>query len=99
DNHDKQAGHCIATHEFAGAVHGAVELGLLGDFGTAAPGLVLAHQARVQVGIDGHLLARHGVQGETRPDLGDTPRALCNHHEVDDDQNHEHHDTNGEVAA
>src|SRR3546814_15901796 len=31
--------------------------------------------------------------------LGDTAGTLGNHHEVDDDQNDEHHDTDGEIAA
>ena len=31
----------------------------------------------MKVGVDRHLLAGHGVQGESRRDFGDAPRALA----------------------
>ena len=45
------------------------------------------------------LLTGHGVQGEARADFGDAPRTLGDHHEVDDHEDGEHHDTNHVVAA
>ena len=89
----------ITAYKFAGAVHRTVELSLLGDFLTARLGLVLVDQTGVKVSVDRHLLAGHGIEGETRAHLGDTPGTLGHHHEVDDHQNREHHDTDHVVAA
>ena len=60
---------------------------------------LLVDQPRVQVGVDGHLLAGHRVQGEARRHLGDASRALGDDHELDDDEDHEHHEADHEVAA
>ena len=51
-------------------VHGAVEVGLLCR-SPARPlaGLGLVDQPGVQVGVDRHLLAGHGVEGEARAPL------------------------------
>ena len=61
-------------------------------------GLRLVDQARVQVGVDRHLLAGHRVQGEARGHLGDAGRALGDDHEVHDDQDREHDQADDEVA-
>ena len=53
-----------------------------------APGLV--DQAGRQVGVDRHLLAGHGVEGEARRDFGDAARALGDDDEVHDHQDGEH---------
>ena len=97
--HDHQAGHGVAPDELAGTVHGAVEIRFLGHFGAAFLGVFLADQAGVEVGVDGHLLAGHGIEHEARAHLGDAPGAFGDHHEVDHHQNQEHHQTDGEVAA
>jgi hypothetical protein len=99
DHQDQDAGHGVAAHELAGTVHGAEEVGFLAHFGAALLGLVLVDQAGVQVGVDGHLLAGHRVQGEARAHLGDALGALGDHHEVDDHQDGEHDQTDREVAA
>ncbi len=99
DEHDDQAGDGVAAHELAGTVHGAVEVGLLRHLGTALAGAFLVDQAGVQVGVDGHLLAGHGIEHEARAHFGDTARTLGDHHEIDHDQDGEHHDPHGEVAA
>ena len=102
DDVDQQNGdtrHRIATHELAGTVHGAEEFGFLGDGRAALAGFVFADQAGVQVGVDGHLLARHRIEREARADLGDPARTLADHHEVDDHQDDEQHDADGVVAA
>ncbi|MNH06764.1 hypothetical protein D3C79_661430 [compost metagenome] len=62
-------------------------------------GLGLVDQAGVEVGVDGHLLAGHGVEGETRAHFRDTPGALGHHHEVDDHEDGEHHGTDHIVTA
>ena len=86
DDQDQDAGDGVAADELAGAVHGAVEVGLRAHFRAARARLVLVDQAGVQVGVDRHLLARHRIQGEARADFGDAARALGDHHEVDDGQ-------------
>src|SRR5690554_6476460 len=96
--HDDQTGDGIATHEFAGTVHRAVEVGLLGDFFTPLPRFVFPDQAGIEVGIDGHLLARHGIEHEAGSYLGDTPGSLGDNHEVDDYQDQEHHQAHGKVT-
>ena len=99
DEQNQQAGDGVTAHELAGAVHRTVELGFLGHFLTALLGLWLIDQAGIEVGVDRHLLAGHGVQGETGAHLGNTPGALGHHDEVDDHQNREHDDTDHVVAA
>ena len=59
----------------------------------------LVDQAGREVGVDRHLLARHGVEVEARRDFGDAPRALGDDHEVHDHQDREHDDADHEVAA
>jgi hypothetical protein len=52
----------------------------------------------VELGIDRHLLAGQGVQGEPRAHLGDAARALGDDDEVDHDQDDEHHRADDVVA-
>ena len=99
DEEDQQAGDGVTADELAGTVHGAVEVGFLGHFGAALLRLALLDQAGIEVGVDGHLLAGHGVEGEPRAHLGDTPGALGDHHEVDDHEDREDHDTDHVVTA
>ena len=44
---------------------------------------LVGDQAGVQVGVDRHLLAGHGVEGEARRDFGDAPGALRDDDELD----------------
>ena len=52
-----------------------------------------------QVGVDRHLLAGDGVEGEPRADLGDAGRALGDDEEIDGDQDEEDDHPDDEVAA
>ena len=99
DDQHQQAGDGIPSHELGGPVHGAVEVGLSGDLLPTGPGLVLIQRAGVEIGIDGHLLARHGIQREAGGDFGDPLSALGDHHKVDDHQDHEDHQTHHIVTA
>ena len=67
----------------------------------AAPAARLAFvdQAGGEIGVDRHLLARHGVEVEARGDFGDAARALGDDHEVDDHQDREDDDADDEIAA
>jgi hypothetical protein len=60
---------------------------------------VLVDQAGRQVGVDRHLLAGHGVEGEAGRDFGDAARALGDDDEVHDHQDREDDDADDEVAA
>ena len=85
DQRDDDAGDGVAADELAGTVHGPEEVGLLGDFLAAALGFVLVDHAGVQIGVDGHLPARHAVQGEAGGHFADARGAFGDHHELDDD--------------
>ena len=99
DHQNQDARHGVALDELAGAVHRAVEIGLDPHFLTLGLGLVAGQQSGVQVGVDGHLLAGHRIQGEARRHLGDAPGALGDDREIDDGENHEHHETHRVIAA
>jgi len=99
DEHDEDAGDGIAADELTGTVHGSVEVGFLANFLPPDDGLGLRDDAGVQIGVDRHLPAGHGVQGEARADFGDAARALGDHHEVDDHEHREHDHAHGVIAA
>ena len=99
DQRDENARDRVAAHKLAGAVHRAVEIGFLAWTLRPARGGGLVDDAGVHFRIDGHLLSRHGVEGETRRDLGNAARALCDDHEIDDDENQEHDRADDIIAA
>jgi hypothetical protein len=99
DQHDQDAGHGVAADEFRGAVHRTEEVRFLGDRRAPLARVFFADQAGVEVGIDRHLLARHGVEGEARGHFGDPSGTLGDDDEVDDDQDRKHHQADGIVAA
>ena len=99
DAGDEDAGHRVALDELRGAVHRAVEVGLLGDLRAAPARLLVGDLAGVEVGVDRHLLARHGVEREARAHLGDAAGAVRDHHELDHDQDQEDHEADDDVAA
>ena len=100
DAGDQDAGHGIALREARGAVHGAVEFGFAWPVAFAALARFgFVDQAGVQVGIDGHLLAGQGVQGEARGDFGDAHRAMVDDHVLNGDQDQEDHRADDVVAA
>ncbi len=61
--------------------------------------LVLVDGARAQVGVDGHLLARHRVEGEAGRDLGHALGALGHHQELHQGEDGEDHRAHHVVAA
>ncbi len=99
DEQDQDAGDGVAADELAGAVHRTVEVGFLANLFTTGLGFFTRQQTGVQVGVDGHLLAGHGVEDEARGHFRDAPGALGDDHEVDDGQDGEDHDAHGVVAA
>ena len=99
DKQNQQTRDRIAAHKFGGTVHGAKKVGLFTHLGTAAFGFFFVDEAGIHVGVNGHLFARHGVQGETCTNFGDTFSALGHHHEIDDHENGKHNQTDGEIAT
>ena len=55
--------------------------------------------ARAQLGVNGHLFAGHGVQGETGPHFRNPFGTLRNHDELDQGQNEEDHGSHHQVAG
>ena len=94
-----QAGDGVAAHEFRGAVHRAEEGAFLLQLAPPQLRLLVVDHAGREVGVDRHLLAGDGVEGEARADFGDTRRALGDDDEIDDDQDHEDDQPDHEVAA
>jgi hypothetical protein len=99
DEYDQEARDRVAAHEFRRAVHRAEEAAFV--FQRLAPLLCdfLVDQPCRQVGIDRHLLARHGVKMEARCDFGDAPRAFGDDDEIHDHQNPEDDNSDHEIAA
>jgi hypothetical protein len=99
DEHHQQAGDGVAADELRGAVHGAEEAAFVLEVLAALLGRRLVDQARGKIGVDRHLLARHGVEVEARGDFRDAARALGDDHEIHDHQDREHDDPDHEIAA
>lgn len=58
---DDEAGDGVSFYELHGTVHGAVELVFFFEGGASGASLVDVDDAGAHVGIDTHLLTRHGV--------------------------------------
>ena len=99
DEDDQQAGDRVAAHEFRGTVHRAEEAAFVLQRLAALLGDLLVDQAGGEIGVDRHLLARHGVEVEARRDFGDAARTLGDDDEVHDHQDREHDDSDHEIAA
>ncbi len=65
----------------------------------ARAGLLLVDQSGIQVGIDGHLLAGHGVESETRRDFGRPHCAVADDHVLNGDQGQKQHEADDVIAA
>jgi hypothetical protein len=99
DEHDQQSGHGITAHEFGGAVHGAEEAGFVLELAAAPARFRLIDQSGGKVGVDRHLLARHGVEVEAGGHFGNAPGTLGNDHKIDDHQDGEDDDADDEISA
>jgi len=99
DEHDQNTGDGIAANELRRAVHRAEKICLFGDRCAPLARIVFTDQTGIEVGVDRHLLARHGIQGETCRHFSDPASTLGNDHEIDDHQNRKDDDTDGVIAA
>ena len=61
DKQNQDARYRVAAHKFGSTVHGAEEIGLLPQFGAPCFGGFLVDDPGVQIGVNRHLLTRHGV--------------------------------------
>ena len=99
-NHgDDHRRHGIASNKLRSTVHGSVKVGLLLHLTPAGSRLLFINDPCAQLGIDGHLLARHGVQGKPGCHFSDAASALGDDHEVDDHQDGEDDDANHVIAT
>ena len=71
----------------------------MGQFSAALLGGVLVDHAGIQVGIDRHLLAWHGVQCKASVHFGDAACTFGHHNKVNDHQNREDDETDHIVAG
>ena len=99
DQQNQQTGHGVTAHEFRGAVHRTEEVRFLGQFGAAFFGGLLVDHAGVQVGVDRHLFAWHGIQGKTGVHFRDAACTFGHHNKVNDHQNREDDETDHIVAG
>ncbi len=99
DKQDQDTGDRIAANELAGAVHRAIQVGFLANFLAPHARLILVDNPGIQIRVDRHLLARHGVERESCGDLGDATRAFRHNDKVDDHENTEDNEADRVVAA
>ena len=99
DRGDDDGGDGVAADELRGPVHRSVEVGLVGHLLAPAPCLDLVDGSGVQVGVDGHLLARHAVEREASRDLGHPAGAGGDHDELNDDEDEEDDQPHEDGAA
>ena len=61
DKQNQDARYRVAADKFGSTVHGAKEIGLLPQFGAPCFGGFLVDHASIQIGVNRHLLTRHGI--------------------------------------
>ena len=98
DKHNNDAGDGVAANEFRGAVHGPVKIRLARYFLAALPRLVLGDEPGIEVGVDRHLFAGHGIEGEPRGHFGNAALAFGDDHELDDDEDDKYDDADDDIA-
>ena len=99
DGHDQNGGQGIALTEARRAIHRAAEFRLARHPLPACFGLCLIDDAGVQIGIDRHLLAWHGIESKAGRDLRRTHGAMGNDQELNGDQGQEEDEANDVIAA
>ncbi len=82
----------VSADELARTVHGSVEVCLFGNPFPSLPCLCLPDQACIQICINAHLFAGHGIQRKAGRHFCNSTGPFRNDHEVDHHENHEHHE-------
>ena len=99
DEHDDDGRHGIALDELRSTIHRAEKVCFALDLDTPFLRLGIRDRALVQVGVDGHLLAWHCIEGEAGGDFCDTLGTLRDDDEVNADEDHEHDEADDRIAA
>ena len=99
DDGDDEGRDRVAAHEFRRAIHRAVEGAFLLELTASFARHLLLDQPRREIGVDRHLLARHGVEAEAGGDLGDAAGALGDDHEINHQQDREQDHADQHVPA
>ena len=96
---DDERGDRIAFDELTGAVHRSVEVRLALNGLALAPRPLGIEDAGVNVGVDRHLLAGHGVEREARRYLGHALRAARDDDELDRHEDRKDDQSDDQVSA
>lgn len=96
---DQQTRDRVALDEFRRTIERAEKCRFLLLQLAARLGFFMVDSAGGHIGIDGKLLAGHPVERKSRPDLGHAGRALCDDHEIHDQQNAKDNETQKDTAA
>ena len=99
DRRDDESGRGISLNILRGTVHGAEEARLILELLSAGRRLLIRDGAGIQVSVDGHLFAGHGIQRESGRDLGDTFGTFVDDDQLHDDQDDVDHDTDDQITA
>ena len=99
DHKNQDRGDGVALDEFRGTIHGAVKVGLLGDFLTPDLGFLIRQHAGIEIGVDRHLLARHRIKGKARRHFRHPAGTAGDNDKVDDDQDQEDKQPDGVIAG
>ena len=91
DQQNQNARNGVTPNKLARTVHSAIKVCLSRDLISSSQRVVLTNQTCVKIGVDGHLLAGHCIQGKARRHFRDAARTLGNHHKVNDNKDSEEH--------
>jgi hypothetical protein len=95
----QNGGDGIALAEARRPVHGAVKFCIAGNLLPPLAGLAFVDQPGIQIGVDSHLLSRHGIKGEARRDFGGAHRAVGDNEVLNGNQGDEEHESDDVIAA
>ncbi len=99
DGHDENSGQRISLTEAGCAVHGTAKLCLARHHFPAFSRLLGVDKPGIQIGIDGHLLSRHGVEGESGRHLGSANGAVAHHEILDGNEREKDYKADNVISA
>ena len=99
DGGDQNRSQCVSLIEAGRAVHGAIKFRFVRDLFAAGPGLHFVDQSGIQVSVDRHLFAGHGIESESRRDFRGSHRAVADHDVLNRDQGKKQDEADNVVAA
>ena len=103
DQSDYDTSYRVPSYKLTRAVHRPVKICLFLNITSPFPCFRIVDQTRIEIGVDTHLLARHGIKGKScghfrhpRCAFGDDDKINQHQHQKDDKADHEvaaHHKT------